>query len=103
MAKRGKAFRMWKSHTKYVSRINKNIYYWNIKDDNAPRGYRDAKNWKELDSDPSSKVKQYKKTATKWTYKCDQYDAHKKVKTLRKESKDLTNNTLKELDHDTLQ
>ena len=52
MDKRGKAYRLWTAYLKYVSRVNRNLYYWRVKDENAPRGYRDAKNWKELDADP---------------------------------------------------
>lgn len=102
MPNRGKAYRLWRSHSKYVSRIKKNLHYWMVKDESVPRKWRHAKNWKELDSDPTSNVKFYKKTAKKWTYRCDQYDAHKKVKDIRKESKDIENNTLKQSDDDTL-
>ena len=49
MDKRGKAYRLWTAYLKYVSRLNRNLYYWSVKDENAPRGYRDAKNWKELE------------------------------------------------------
>ena len=45
MDKRGKAYRLWTAYLKYVSRINRNLYYWRVKDENAPRGYRGAKNW----------------------------------------------------------
>lgn len=95
MANRGKAYRLWMSYLKYVSRINRNLYYWNVKDESAPRGYRDAKNWKELDADPESKVKLYKKTSKHWREKWKQIESHYKIKKLRKESKDLENNTLK--------
>lgn len=102
MVNRNKAYRRWKGRAKYVSRINKNIYYWYIKDESCPNGWRKAKNWKELDSDPSSNIKFYKKTPKKWTYKCDQYNAKKVIKDLRREGKDISNNTLKENKYDSL-
>ena len=95
MHKRGKAYRLWIAYLKYVSRINRNLYYWRVKDENAPRGYRDAKNWKELDADPESKVKLYKKTSKPWRDSWKHWDSRQKVKKVRKESRDLENNTLK--------
>lgn len=94
MDKRGKAYRIWKDKLKYISRLNRNLYYWTVKDENAPKGWRGAKNWKELDT-PDSKAKQYKKTSTKWTSVWDKLDAHLKIKKIRKESRDLTNNVSK--------
>ena len=95
MDKRGKAYRLWTAYLKYVSRINRNLYYWKVKDENSPRGYRDAKNWKELDADPESKVKLYKKTSKHWREMWKKIESHQKVKKTRKESRDLENNTLK--------
>jgi hypothetical protein len=95
MAKRGKAYRRWKSQAKYVSRIKKNLYYWTIKDESCPNGYRMAKNWKELDAENGS-IKRYKKTAKKWSYVYEKVEAHLRVKRLRNEAKDIINNTLKE-------
>lgn len=43
MDKRGKAYRLWTAYLKYVSRINRNLYYWRVKDENAPRGYTGLK------------------------------------------------------------
>ena len=102
MANKGKAYRIWKSKNKYISRIKECLHYWMVRDPSAPRGWRRAKNWKELDSNPSSGAKRYKNTPQKWTYRCNQYDAHKIVKGIRRETKNLTNNTLKQLDNDTV-
>lgn len=88
---RGKAYRLWKNQSKYISRINRNLYYWTVKDESCPNGWRHAKNWKELDEDSDSKAKQYKKTSKFWREKWRQIEAHKNVKDIRKESKDLTN------------
>jgi hypothetical protein len=95
MAERGKAYRFWINHLKYISRVNRNLYYWTIKDESVPNGWRHAKNWKELDADPESKVKLYKKTSRFWRAKWKQIESHQKIKRTRKESKDLENNALK--------
>lgn len=96
MDKRGKAYRLWTAYLKYVSRVNRNLYYWRVKDENTPRGYRDAKNWKELDADPSSKIKLYKKTSKFWRDASKKIESHQKIKTTRRESRDLENNALKD-------
>lgn len=94
MDKRGKAYRIWKGKLKYISRLNRNLYYWYVKDESAPTGWRLAKNWKELDT-PDSKAKQYKNISKKWTSIWDKLDAHLTIKKIRKETKDLTNNIFK--------
>ena len=92
MDKRGKAYRLWKNHLKYISRLNRNLYYWTVKDLSVPNKWRHAKNWKELDSDPTSKAKLYKKTSKFWRDKGGQIDAHRKVKSIREETKKILNN-----------
>lgn len=95
MDKRGKAYRLWTAYLKYVSRINRNLYYWRVKDENAPRGYRDAKNWKELDADPESKVKLYKKASKPWRDSWKHWDSHQKVKKTRKEFCGMVNGIMR--------
>lgn len=99
MRKIDRAYRVWVNQLKYISRIKKNMYYWMVRDDSAPKGWRRPKNWKELDSDSKSKVKLYKKTSKFWRDKGNQIDAHRKVKTIREETK----NILRDIDDDTLQ
>lgn len=53
---RGRAYNIWKSRLKYISRLNKNLYWWRIENgvtynvfgDKIPRFTR-PRNWKELD------------------------------------------------------
>ena len=96
MEKRGKAYKLWMGYLKYVSRINRNLYYWRVNDKNTPRGYRNAKNWKELDADSNSKIKLYKKTSKFWRDASRKIESHQKIKITRRESKDLENNALKD-------
>ena len=53
---RGRAYNIWKTRLKYISRLNKNLYWWRIENgvkynvfgDKIPRFTR-PRNWKELD------------------------------------------------------
>ena len=83
---RGRAFRRWKTFTKYVSKI-KDRMGWYVDDPNAPRGHRHPNNWKELDTDDANYVKMLKKTATKWSSKWEDSDDHIRIKKMRQEGK----------------
>lgn len=89
-----KAYRMWKDQLKYISRLKKNLYYWTVKDESPPKGWRNAKDWRELDTSDSV-AKQYKKTPTKWSSVYDQMDAHMNVKRMRNDSKKIIDDYLK--------
>ena len=94
MGTRDKAYRRWKDRMKYISRLKKVLHYWVVKDKNAPYKWRNAKNWKELDT-LGSKAKQYKTVTKKWSYTYDKIESHIRNKKQRKEGKDITNNFLK--------
>ena len=92
--KRGRAFRRWKAHTKYIARIKERMG-WYVDDPNAPRGHRHPKNWKEMDTDDAHEVKQLKKTRTKWSSKWEDWDDHLRIKKIRQEGRDIIDEELK--------
>ena len=93
--KRGRAYRRWKTFTKYVSKLKERMG-WHINDPNAPRGYRHPKDWKELDVDENNNyVKMLKKTSTKWSSKWEDAEAHTRIKKLRREGKTIIDDELK--------
>ncbi len=93
--KRGRAYRRWKTFTKYVAKLKERMG-WYVNDPNAPRGHRHPNNWKELDVDENnSYVKMLKKTSTKWSSKWEDVEHHTRIKKLRRESKDLIDDELK--------
>lgn len=93
--KRDKAYRIWKDAMKYISKLKENYYYWIIKDSSAPKGYRKAKNWKEIDND-NSEAKLYKKTMVRLSSKWGKYEDHIRIKKLREESRKMIDDELKE-------
>lgn len=92
--KRGRAYRRWKTFTKYVEKLKERMG-WYVDDPNAPRGHRHPKDWKELDSTKDNYVKILKKTSTKWSSKWEDADDHTRIKKLRREGKDLIDDELK--------
>lgn len=92
--KRGRAYRRWKTFTKYVEKLKERMG-WYVDDPNAPRGHRHPKDWKELDSTEDNYVKILKKTSTKWSSKWEDADDHTRIKKLRREGKDLIDDELK--------
>lgn len=91
--KRGRAYRRWKTFTKYVEKLKERMG-WYVDDPNAPRGHRHPKDWKELDSTDDNYVKMLKKTSTKWSSKWEDADDHTRIKKLRKEGKSLIDDEL---------
>ena len=91
--KRGRAYRRWKTFTKYVSKIKERMG-WYVNDPNAPFGHRHPKNWKELDTDDAHVVKQLKKTATKWSSKWEDVENHTRIKKLRQNNKNIIDDEL---------
>jgi len=93
--KRGRAYRRWKTFTKYVAKLKERMG-WYVDDPNAPRGHRHPSSWKELDKDENnSYVKMLKKTSTKWSSKWEDADDHLRIKKLRREDKTLIDEELK--------
>ncbi len=92
--KRGRAYRRWKTFTKYVEKLKERMG-WYVDDPKAPRGHRHPKDWKELDSTEDNYVKILKKTSTKWSSKWEDADDHTRIKKLRREGKDLIDDELK--------
>lgn len=91
--KRGRAYRRWKTFTKYVEKLKERMG-WYVDDPNAPRGHRHPKDWKELDSTEDNYVKILKKTSTKWSSKWEDMDDHIRIKKLRREDKTLIDEEL---------
>ena len=91
--KRGRAYRRWKTFTKYVEKLKERMG-WYVDDPNAPRGHRHPKDWKELDSTEDNYVKILKKTSTKWSSKWEDADDHIRIKKLRREDKTLIDEEL---------
>jgi len=93
--KRGRAYRRWKTFTKYVSKV-KDRMGWYVDDPNAPRGHRNPKNWKELDSTEDNYVKMLKKTATKWSSKWEDVENHIKIKKIRQDDRNVIEDGMNE-------
>ena len=94
MGKRGRAYRRWKTFTKFISKIKKRMG-WYVDDPNSPRGFREAKNWKELNTDDYHSIKMLKKTSTRWSSKWEDYEDHIRIKKLRKDGKNIIDEELK--------
>jgi hypothetical protein len=92
---RGRAYRRWKTFTKYVAKLKERMG-WYVDDPNAPRGHRHPTSWKELDVDEDNNyVKMLKKTSTKWSSKWEDSVDHIRIKRLRREGKNLIDDELK--------
>lgn len=90
---RGKAYRRWKTFTKYVAKLKERMH-WYVSDPNAPRKLRHPNNWRELDTDDFHEAKMLKKTSTRWSSKWEDSDDHIRIKKLRKGNKDAINEAL---------
>jgi hypothetical protein len=93
--KRGRAYRRWKTHTKYVAKVKERMG-WYVDDPNAPRGHRHPKTWKELDTDDAHEVKQLKKTSTKWSSKWEDVEDHRRIKKIRQDDKNVIEDGMNE-------
>lgn len=91
--KRGRAFRRWKTHTKYVAKIKERMG-WYVDDPNAPKGHRHPNSWKELDTDDFHSVKMLKKTTTRWSSKWEDCDDKARIKKMRQDGKDIIDEEL---------
>jgi hypothetical protein len=108
MKKRGKAYRRWKTLTKYVSRIKKRLYYMQVQYDEydtvTPSGvaykrklWRSPENWKEADKTDSAGTKLLKKTPTPYTDPWKKISDKKTIKELRENNRRIINDELNEL------
>lgn len=95
--KRGRAYRRWKTFTKYISKVKERMS-WYVDDPNAPSGHRHPKNWKELNTDDFHEVKMLKKTTTRWSSKWEDEEDHTRIKKMRGEGRDIIDNELKKLE-----
>lgn len=86
--KRGRAFRRWKTHTKYVAKVKERMG-WYVDDPNAPTGHRHPKSWKEMDTDDAHYVKMLKKTSTRWSSKWEDYDDKRRIKKIRQDDRNI--------------
>ena len=96
---RGRAFRRWKTFTKYISKVKKRMG-WFVDDQNAPRGHRHPNNWRELDTDEAHDVKMLKKTSTRWSSKWEDYDDKIRIKKIRQDSKNIIDEELNKEEKD---
>lgn len=93
--KRGRAFRRWKTFTKYVAKLNERMG-WHVADPNAPRGSRHPKNWQEMDRDDFHEAKMLKKTATRWSSKWEDADDKRRIRKMREDDKNAIEDGLNE-------
>lgn len=93
--KRGRAFRRWKTHTKYVAKVKERMG-WYVDDPNAPTGHRHPKNWKEMDTDDAHEVKMLKKTSTRWSSKWEDCEDKTRIKKIRQDDRNIIEDGLEE-------
>ena len=90
---RGRAFNIWKSKSKYISRLKKNMYYWKVVDGETYNRFgvkvplwRKAVNWMELDQG-NKHAKKYKKTTTFYRDYWKQFEKRCENKKIRNQGK----------------
>ena len=100
---RGKAYNIWKTKSKYISRLKKQMYFWLVVDDKKTivtktgkivKRWKKPATWRELD-EKGGHSKLLKKTSViykkhKWE---KEYD-HQRIKDLRDESKKIIDDEL---------
>ena len=104
---RGKAYNIWKTKSKYISRLKKNMYYLLVADEEKVyyvkaskivikyrKNWRRPRTWKELD-EKGGQSKLLKKTPviykkSKW----EKVDDHARIKGLREESRKIIDEEL---------
>ena len=102
---RGKAYRRWKTLSKYISRIKERMYGMSIQYDEVERETYDGKkymrkywrtpeSWKEVDENNAGGAKMLKDTPAKYKEPWkDVYD-HKAIKDIREESRRIIDEEL---------
>jgi len=108
---RGKAYRRWKTLTKYASRIKERLYYMRVQygetEVKLPNGkvykrklWRSPESWKEADEVGSAGYKSLKDTPTPYKDPWKKVDDKKHIKEIRDESRRIIdeelNNELKD-------
>lgn len=102
---RGKAYNIWKTKSKYISRLKKNMYYLLVADEEKVysvktgkiikyKNWRRPRTWKELD-EKGGHSKLLKKTSVIWKKgKWEKADDHNRIKGLREESRKIIDEEL---------
>jgi hypothetical protein len=107
MSNRGKAYRRWKTFSKYVSRIKKRLYYMKVQygevDTTSTNGkvfkrklWRSPESWKEVDEKGSTYSKSLKDTPTPYKDPWKKVDDKRRIKELRDESKRIIDERINE-------
>lgn len=102
---RGKAYRRWKTLTKYVSRIKERLYFMKVQygetEIKLPDGrtykrklWRSPESWKEADEMGSAGSKSLKDTPTPYKDPWKKVDNKKRIKDMRDESKRIIDEEL---------
>ena len=108
MKKRGKAYRRWKTLTKYVSRIKKRLYYMKVQYNEIDavtndgvvykkKLWRSPESWKEADKTDSAGSKLLKKTPTPYKDPWKKTYDKKNIKELRENNRRIIDEELNEL------
>jgi hypothetical protein len=108
MEKRGKAYRRWKTLTKYISRIKKRLYYMKVQYDEVEvidknglvykkKLWRSPESWKEADEIDSAGSKLLKDTPTPYTDPWKKTQDKKSIKELREDNRRIIDEELNEL------
>jgi hypothetical protein len=108
---RDKAYRRWKTFSKYVTRIKKRLSWMRVQygettvaiGDGAKVKralWRSPKDWKEADANKSTGAKTLKDTPTTDDWAWKDVEHKREIKKMRRESKDIINEELNELDKD---
>ena len=90
---RGRAFNIWKTQTKYISRLKENLHNWRIVDGEAVNrlgmtvpNWRRPLDWKELDQ-KNKGAKAMRKTVNHYRDLWKQFEKHQTIKKKRQERK----------------
>ena len=110
--KKGRAYRRWKTITKYVSRIKKRMYWMRVQygeyedDFNGIKRkrvlWRRPESWKEADGVDSTGAKSLKDTPTPYSEPWKKRESHRRIKEIREESKRIIDNELNTEENDNL-
>ena len=111
-SKRGRAYRRWKTFTKYVTRLKKRLSWMQIQYGEYETEFnglkytkylwRNPKNWEEADENNTASAKSLKDTPTPYSEYWEKYENHHNVKKMREESKRIIDNELNSEENDNL-
>ena len=105
MNNRGKAYRRWKTFSKYVSRIKERLYYMKVQygevESTTTSGkmfkkklWRSPESWKEVEEVGTAGSKLLKKTPTPYTEPWKKVYDKQNIKKIREDSKNIINEEL---------